>query len=117
MDVYLSIFKAHLTQAASLCNIIGKLEKICQNIRQKIVDLSKSGLSLGAIFKFSSNYTQVFTPVFELIKDEFYAQMMSMRCSKMWISIQEQKHDLTQTLGDRRVLLQLVHLLHGLKGY
>lgn len=42
-------FKAHLKHTASLCNIMGKSKEISQDIRKRIVDVHKSGSSLGAI--------------------------------------------------------------------
>lgn len=59
VDVF---FKAHLKHTASMCHIMGKSEIISQNINETIVDLHKSGSSMGAIsrclkvpFTFSNN--------------------------------------------------------------
>ena len=44
-------FKAYLLTQASLHDIMGKSKEISQDLRKKIVDLHKSGSSLGAISK------------------------------------------------------------------
>ena len=52
LEVYLWMyFKDYLKTSASLLDIIGKSKEISQDLRKTIVDLHKSGSSLGAISK------------------------------------------------------------------